>query len=163
MNHDIARRASACIDHIQTRYHEGHRRAIPGLLALAAAVQGEGTAADRGDDLVHAVRDMGRALEQHMFKEEMRLFPMMEQGGNPLIGQLIEDLHREHVEHEEAMQSLRARLRSLNQRDPAAPALAPLIDAVEELANELAQHIRIEDGELFPMFMRPGDSAHRPT
>lgn len=43
------------------------------------------------------MRTIGDELEQHMFKQEMRLFPTMEQGGNTLICPLIEDLHREHV------------------------------------------------------------------
>jgi hypothetical protein len=66
---------------------------------MAATVEARGI----DDGLVDELRAIGNALEQHMFKEEMRLFPMMEQGGNTLIGLLIEDLHREHVAHEHAM------------------------------------------------------------
>jgi iron-sulfur cluster repair protein YtfE (RIC family) len=93
--------ATALIDHIQTRFHDGHRRDLPALLALAADVEACGI--DTG--LVNALRTIGDHLELHMFKEEMRLFPMMEQGGNTLIERLIDDLHREHVEHEDELAS----------------------------------------------------------
>lgn len=156
MPHDITRQASALIEHIQTRFHDGHRRVLPELLAMAAAVEARCHVNGIADGLVEPLRAIGNAPEQHMFKEEMRLFPMMEQGGNSLIGQLIEDLHREHVEHEDAMHSLRARLEALHRACNADPAILQLIHAVNDLANELAQHIRVEDEELFPMFLRPG-------
>jgi regulator of cell morphogenesis and NO signaling len=98
---------------------------------------------------------IGHAIEQHMFKEEVRLFPMMEQGGNTLIGRLIEDVHREHVMHEHTMDEFRARLRSLDRTSSADPALQQLVRGVDELATELARHIRAEDEELFPLFAVP--------
>jgi pimeloyl-ACP methyl ester carboxylesterase len=102
MSPETTRQVGALIDRIQSRFHEGHRQALPELLAMAANVEACGI----GDGLVEALHAIGDALEQHMFKEEMRLFPMMEQGGNTLIGLLIEDLHREHVVHENAMNDL---------------------------------------------------------
>lgn len=159
MPHRIGQRASALIEEIQTRFHEGHRRALPELLAMAAAVEARGIA----ENVVEAVKLMGDALELHMFKEEMRLFPMMEQGGNSLIGQLIEDLHREHVEHDHTMRSLRARLASLRKLHGSDPALVTLVLAVERLADELTQHIRTEDDVLFPLFLRPGLRACTPS
>jgi len=35
MSLDITRQAAAVIDHIQTRFHNGHRRAIAKLLTMA--------------------------------------------------------------------------------------------------------------------------------
>jgi regulator of cell morphogenesis and NO signaling len=155
MSRDITRLASALIDHIQTRFHEGHRRALPELLAMAAVVEASGLDDGLSDDL----RAIGNALEQHMFKEEMRLFPMMEQGGNTLIGRLIEDLHREHVEHENAIDEFRSRLASLGEAHGADPALQRFILGVGDLADELARHIRAEDDELFPLFALPVATA----
>lgn len=149
------RQASALIEHIQTHFHEGHRRALPELQAMAAAVESLGL----GEGLVDELTSLGDALEQHMFKEEMRLFPMMEQGGNTLIGQLIEDLHRDHVEHEAALQAFQARLRQLPASAPTDPALQRLANGVDELAHALSQHIRTEDDELFPLFSPPGRAA----
>jgi regulator of cell morphogenesis and NO signaling len=155
MHPNITAQAGALIEHIQMRYHDGHRRALPDLLALAAVVEGHGI----GDGLANELAVIGNALEQHMFKEEMRLFPMMVQGGNTLIGRLIEDLHREHVDHEAAMSELRARLWGLNGTHRTDPALEQLVRGVDDLAQELAQHIRAEDEELFPLFLTPHATA----
>jgi regulator of cell morphogenesis and NO signaling len=157
MSLDDTQQVSALIDHILSRFHEGHRRAFPALRAMAAEVQAQGIADDLGD----ALHVMESALEQHMFKEEMRLFPMMEQGGNTLIGHLIDDLHREHVAHQAAMDGLRARLGALAAAHGAAPALQRFILGVDELASELAAHIQAEDDALFPLFAVP--PAARPA
>lgn len=155
MSLDITRRASALIEHIQTRFHEGHRRALPELLAKAAAVEVLGI--DEG--LVDALRAIGDALELHMFKEEMRLFPMMEQGGNTLIGRLIEDLHREHGEHLLAVQELQSRLRMTHETGVAQQIL--LVQGIDDFARDLAEHIRLEDEMLFPLFCHSADAGAR--
>lgn len=151
MPRNVTTLAKALIEHIQMRYHEGHRCAFPELLALAVAVDDHGI----GDGLTNELAAISKALEQHMFKEEMRLFPMMEQGGNTLIGRLIGDLHPEHVDHEVAISTLRARLVLLSGIHRSDAALRQLFHGVEELAHELAQHIRAEDEELFPLFLTP--------
>lgn len=159
MSSETARQASALIDHIQTRFHDGHRQALPELLAMAAMVEARGV----GDGLVDALRAIGDALEQHMFKEEMRLFPMMEQGGNTLIGRLIEDLQHEHVAHESAMDGLRARLGTLADVQGAGAVLEPFRRGLDGLASELALHIRAEDEELFPLFATPASPGSPST
>ena len=155
MTCDLTQRATALIEHIQTRFHKGHRQALPDLLKLAAAVEAQGI--DKG--LVDALRAIGHDLEQHMFKEEMRLFPMMEQGGNTLIGRLIEDLHREHVAHEQGMECFLARVRESAQAHRANATLQALTQAVEVFADELTRHIHAEDDELFPLFCAPVPTA----
>jgi regulator of cell morphogenesis and NO signaling len=152
---DLTQQATALIEHIQTRFHEGHRRALPELLAMAAAAEANGI--DAG--LVDALRTIGNELEQHMFKEEMRLFPMMEQGGNTLIGRLIQDLHCEHVAHEHAMDEFRTRLRLLGQSHRTDGMLRALTQGFDDLANELGSHIRAEDEQLFPLFAAPVPTA----
>jgi regulator of cell morphogenesis and NO signaling len=154
---NVTTQARALIEHIQMRYHEGHRRALPNLLALAAAAEQRGI----GDGLADELAAIGNALEQHMFKEEMRLFPMMEQGGNTLIWQLIEDLHREHVDHQAAMSELRARLGPLSGTHRTDTAFEQLVRGVDDLADELSRHIRAEDEELFPLFSTPHAPASK--
>lgn len=155
MTCDLTQRATALIEHIQTRFHDGHRRALPELMTMATAVEAQGI--DKG--LVDALRAIGHELEQHMFKEEMRLFPMMEQGGNTLIERLIEDLHREHVAHEQGMDCLQARVRESAQVHRANATVQALAQAVEVFADELIRHIHAEDDELFPLFCAPVPTA----
>ena len=159
MSPEANRQISALIDRILTQFHEGHRRALPELMAMAATVDASGI--DGG--IAEELRALGSALEQHMFKEEMRLFPMMEQGGNTLIGLLIEDLHREHVAHEHAMDALRAHLCTLTEAHGADLALHQLIRGLDDLACQLALHIRAEDEELFPLFATPPSPGSHST
>jgi len=151
MSQAIAQQASALIERILVEYHERHRQDLPELLALASAVEARGLAQGLTDNIRH----LAEALEQHMFKEEMRLFPMMEQGGNSLIQQLIDEMEAEHVAHGEAMTELRTCLAGWAGEPHADPTLIALSGAVERLARALAAHIRTEDDELFPLFARP--------
>ena len=154
---DPAAQAATLIEHIQTRYHDTYRRALAQLLPLASQVVALGLHVG----LVEQLASIGNALEQHMFKEEMRLFPMMEQGGNTLIGRLIEDLHREHGEHLPAVQELQGQLRATDATGPAQPILAQLVQGVDDFARELAEHIRLEDEVLFPLFCHSAAAGER--
>lgn len=141
MRHDDAPPAddvAALIAHIVDRFHETHRRELPALAAQARAA-----GAPAAELAVHLV-SMTEALELHMFKEEMRLFPMMEQGGNTLIGHLIDDLEAEHRAHEAAIATLQQRMAGL--------ADAALRRALEHFIEELQAHVHAEDALLFPRF-----------
>jgi regulator of cell morphogenesis and NO signaling len=134
------------IAHIVERFHETHRRELRKLAALASELGASGA------DLAEHLASMATALELHMFKEEMRLFPMMEQGGNALIGRLIEDLERDHRVHEQAisgLEELTARLSVLAERAETVDALRT---GVAKLVADLRAHIRLEDDVLFPRF-----------
>ena len=139
--------AAELIDHILTRFHETHRRELPGIVALARELEGKGATPTLADDL----DVMAKALEMHMFKEEMRLFPMMEQGGNSLIVRLIDDMQAEHGLHGDEVAHIEALLQAL----PAAgagSALASLRTAWTGFLADLAEHTQLEDERLFPMF-----------
>jgi regulator of cell morphogenesis and NO signaling len=144
--------ASEWIEEIQTRYHDGHRLAFRKLRALAGALAAD----DPVQDLAAALHRLFDELEQHMFKEEMRLFPMMEQGGNRLIGQLIDDLQADHADHGATMAALCQQLQRLAAGPGAAADLQPLRQGLEALAAELALHIEAEEQLLFPMFAPAG-------
>nr|WP_295084513.1 hemerythrin domain-containing protein [uncultured Roseateles sp.] len=152
---DRAAQVSTLVEHIQTRYHDTHRRALVQLLTQSSQAVALGL--DVG--LVEQLASIGNALEQHMFKEEMRLFPMMEQGGNTLIGRLIEDLHREHGEHLPAVQELRCQLRMTQATGSAQRILVQLVQGIDQFARDLTEHIRLEDEVLFPLFRDSAEAA----
>ena len=95
---------------------------------------------------------MAKALEMHMFKEEMRLFPMMEQGGNTLIVHLIDDMQAEHLDHADVVAELEHRMADLVAPAGTEPDVAALRAAVAKLFDDLAQHVQLEETVLFPMF-----------
>jgi regulator of cell morphogenesis and NO signaling len=55
--------ATDLIDHILTRFHETHRRALPGIVAMARELERKGTMPTPADDL----DVMAKALEVHRF------------------------------------------------------------------------------------------------
>ena len=135
------------VEHVLERFHEAHRRDLPRIVALARDV--EAGAGPAGFAAPFAA--LAEALEMHMFKEEMRLFPMMEQGGNSLIVQLIDDMQAEHRLHGDEIAHIEALLQAL----PAAgagSALASLRTAWTGFLADLAEHTQLEDERLFPMF-----------
>lgn len=135
---------AALIETLEQRFHEGHRRDLPRLVAQARPVSAA---------LADHLQAMARALELHMFKEEARLFPTLLQGGHSLAGLLMDDLRREHRAHEEAVGTLLA----LMAREPLPDALCA---ALQHFVAELAEHVRLEDERLFPLF--PRDPSARP-
>jgi regulator of cell morphogenesis and NO signaling len=139
----------ALIAQIVERFHETHRRELRLLAALARELGASGT------DLAEQLAKMATALELHMFKEEMRLFPMMEQGGNALIGRLIEDLERDHRLHEQAISELEELASRLSVPAEGTQTVDTLRTGVARLVSDLRAHIRLEDGVLFPRFRAP--------
>ena len=137
-------RALELIEHILVRFHETHRRELPDLNAQARRLAAAGVVPALADHL----QAMGDALEAHMFKEEMRLFPMMEQGGGTLIDLLLDDLEREHRAHEAAI----ARLEELLAELPPTPEAQALAGGCAKLVDDLHQHVAAEDEDLFLLF-----------
>jgi regulator of cell morphogenesis and NO signaling len=84
-----------------------------------------------------------------MFKEEARLFPMMEQGGNTLIDHLIDAMRAEHRGHEGYSAALQALVDQVT-----GPAVESFRATFALLLDELAEHVRAEDEILFPRFER---------
>jgi regulator of cell morphogenesis and NO signaling len=133
---------------IVERFHEGHRRDLAVLIEEARALDAAGAT----PAVAQAVAALAEALEQHMFKEEARLFPMMEQGGNAPIGQLIDAMRAEHREHEDRVAALQAQVDELTKPAAAAAIAAQFRAAIAALLAELADHVRAEDEILFPRF-----------
>lgn len=140
--------AAELVAHILTHFHEIHRRELPGIVALARRLDDGGATPALADE----IDSLAQALEMHMFKEEMRLFPMMEQGGNTLIPQLIDDMQAEHLCHADVTADLRRRMAALQAPAGAAPEVAALRAALGKLFDDLEQHVHVEDELLFPMF-----------
>jgi regulator of cell morphogenesis and NO signaling len=87
------------IRHIVERYHDVHRRELPELRALATRVEkvhADHPAVPAG--LAEHLARMQAALESHMAKEEQVLFPLMLNGGHPMIGHPIGMMRHEHDE-----------------------------------------------------------------
>ena len=144
---------TALIGHILTRYHEVHRRQLPELIRMAAkveAVHASHKAAPTG--LATLLTSVHTEPLQHMQKEESMLFPMAERGGNPFVVHPIGVMRTEHEEHAERLHHLLALTRNATQPADACTTWQHLYTGVRKFVDDLEQHIRLENEELFPLF-----------
>jgi regulator of cell morphogenesis and NO signaling len=141
--------ASALVDLILDRYHAVHRAEVPDLIRLARQVQA--LHADAPQGLLPLLERMRTNLEAHMQKEEDGLFPAMRLA-EPVSQVAIEIMRDEHDDHEKHLNDLR---RLTQNHVPPAHAGAEwrqLYAATRKLADDLAEHIRLENEVLFPQF-----------
>ena len=141
------------IHHILDRYHQVHRREIPELRNLAIRVEGvhaEHPAVPAG--LSNLLERMHAALESHMLKEEQILFPFMLAGDDPMIVHSIAMMRHEHDEHGEELKALAALTGDMTPPEDACSSWRALYTGLDKLAEDLTEHIHIENNILFPRF-----------
>ena len=151
--------ATALIDHILSRYHEVHRQQLPELIRMARrveAVHRDHPQVPRG--LADHLETMQQELLDHMAKEEQILFPLLKQGGHPMVVHPIGMMRHEHVSHGAQIERL-AELTTQHQ----APAGAcntwqALYAGTARLTEDLIEHIHTENNLLFPAF--EGQAQH---
>ncbi len=138
---------------IETRYHAVHRRELPELIKLARRVEAvhrtHPTAPHGIGDLLV---EMAGELEVHMKKEELILFPLMRRGGHPTIGQPIQAMMAEHDDHGVQLRKLEQMTHDFCAPNDACPAWPALYVGAKKLADDLVEHIHIENNVLFPRF-----------
>jgi len=141
------------IGYILERYHQVHRREMPELRNLASRVEGvhaDHPAVPAG--LSDLFARMQAELESHMQKEEQVLFPLMLAGGNPMIVHPIDMMRHEHDEHGEQLRALAALTGDMTPPDGACNSWRALYAGLAKLAEDLTDHIHIENNILFPRF-----------
>ncbi len=143
----------ALVAHIVARFHETHRRELPELVHLARrveAVHGEREGAPLG--LAAALEDLAAELESHMAKEEQVLFPMMLRGGHPMIGHPIAAMRHEHDDAGEQLRLVEALTQGHVPPAGACNTWRALYAGTRKLADDLMEHIHLENNVLFPRF-----------
>lgn len=153
----------ALIDFILERYHGRHRAELPGLIALAAEV--EATARGRPDapeGLAELLDGLRAGLEEHMIKEELRVFPLMRAGRGDLLAGALALMRDEHEDNAPSL--LRAAQLTGGFRPPAdaTPEWRRLCADLARFADDLVAHVYIEESVLFPRF-EAAAAAGQPT
>ncbi|KZY75073.1 iron-sulfur cluster repair di-iron protein, partial [Oleiphilus sp. HI0069] len=138
------------IAHILQRYHEVHRQQLSELNEKAARVEsvhGEHPECPHG--LSNHLQTMKIELEQHMFKEENILFPMLEQGMGAMAQGPISVMRHEHDEHAGAISQLSELTNQLTLPEDACNTWTRLYALISEFIEDLQSHISIENNLLF--------------
>src|SRR5208282_1031683 len=141
------------IGYILERYHQVHRRELPELRNLAIRVEQvhvDHPAVPAG--LSDLLERMQADLESHMQKEEQVLFPLMLAGGNPMIVHRIAMMRHEHDECGEELRAIAALTGDMTAPDDACNTWRALYAGLAKLAEDLTDHIHIENNILFPRF-----------
>jgi regulator of cell morphogenesis and NO signaling len=141
------------IDHIQGRYHDAHRRALPELIALSRkveAVHREHPKVPAG--LSDALRHMHDDLEEHMAREEETLFPVMRQQSADELGIAIDERRHEHDGYGTQLRLLESLTDDFSLPEGACRSWQALYVGTAQLAEDLMEHIHLENNVLFPRF-----------
>lgn len=145
----------ALIDLIETRYHATHRRELPELTRLARRVEAvHRENADVPHGLADLLEHMAGELGAHMCKEEQVLFPLMRQGGHPMISGPIAMMLSEHDDHGAQLRELERLTTDFTAPDGACTTWRALYAGSRKLADDLMEHIHIENNLLFPRFLQ---------
>lgn len=141
------------ISEILTRYHEVHRRELPELFELACkveAVHADHLSAPHG--LADTLQEMIGELEVHMKKEELILFPaMLRHAGNPLSAP-ISQMRHDHDDHGAYLRRLDEITHGFELPEGACRSWQALYAGTRKLADDLMDHIHLENNILFPRF-----------
>lgn len=141
------------IDHILTRYHDTHRSEMAWLIPLAQkveAVHGDHDQAPHG--LTEALLALRDELESHMTKEEQVLFPMMKQGGHPMIVHPINAMRHEHDQASDLLRGIEHATHGLALPEGACRSWTALYTGLAKFTEDLVTHMHLENNVLFPRF-----------
>jgi regulator of cell morphogenesis and NO signaling len=141
------------VQHILDRYHQVHRRELPELRALAQRVESvhaDHPAVPKG--LADVLVRMQGELESHMQKEEQILFPLMLAGGSPMIVHPIAMMRHEHDEAGEDLKVVAELTGNLTLPAEACNTWRALYTGLAKFADDLTEHIHVENNILFPKF-----------
>ncbi|MFZ5719163.1 MAG: hemerythrin domain-containing protein [Pseudomonadota bacterium] len=146
--------AAGLIELILTRYHDVHRREFPEAIRLARKVE----AVHAGDPecprgLADHLAFMADDLESHQQREEQVLFPMILNGGGPMLRFPIGRMMAEHAEVEAQLQRLRAFTHDHTAPPGACETWRALARACRKLDADLCEHMRLENEQLFAAFL----------
>lgn len=145
----------ALIDHIVDRYHRTHERDLPEAIELAVRV--ENTHGRRDEcplGLAEHLAAMLDELEVHQQKEEAVLFPMMLEGGGPMIRFPIARMSAEHEDVRAQLQELARVTRDFTPPEGACGTWRRLYALCRKIDEDLREHLHLENNVLFPRFAR---------
>lgn len=143
----------ALIAYILRRFHEVHRQQLPELVRLANKVEtvhADHASVPRG--LTSLLQQMHTELLDHMAKEEGVLFPMLARGANAFAPHPICVMMSEHEDHGRRLAQLLTLTNEATPPEGACRSWVGLCAAIRQFADDLQQHIRLENEVLFPQF-----------
>jgi regulator of cell morphogenesis and NO signaling len=141
---------TALVEHIQTVYHARLREQLPALIAMARRVEtrhADKASCPRG--LAAHLEAMHEAVLEHLQKEEQILFPMIVGGMGRRAGGPVHVMEVEHEHHGQNLERVRRLTTDLVPPDEACTTWRALYLGLQQLEQELMEHIHLENNVLF--------------
>lgn len=139
------------IDHIIVRYHDRHREQLPELILQATKVERVHAAkASVPRGLTKYLTMLHEELTSHMMKEERILFPMIKQGMRSQAGGPVSVMESEHDEAGELLEVIKHTTNNVTPPDDACTTWRALYNGINEMIDDLMNHISLENNVLFP-------------
>ncbi len=139
------------VDHIVRRYHLPLRTELPRLIDLACKVeQAHAGKADCPEGLADLLVQVREAVESHLTKEELILFPLILAGRGQTAHMPVQIMIQEHEDHGQNLARIREITNKLSVPDDACATWRELYRALAQLERELMDHIHLENNILFP-------------
>lgn len=139
------------IDHIIVRYHDRHREQLPELILQATKV--ERVHADKPNvprGLAKYLTMLHEELTNHMMKEERILFPMIKQGQGSHAAGPVSVMESEHDEAGELLEVIKHTTHNVTPPPEACTTWKAMYNGINELIDDLMEHISLENNVLFP-------------
>ncbi|MCL2888514.1 MAG: iron-sulfur cluster repair di-iron protein [Elusimicrobia bacterium] len=140
----------ALAGYIDDKHHAYLHKALPEIGALAAKVLGVHGA--RHQELFEIYKLFGRLktdLEQHLIKEETMLFPAItDLNKNEKLKKLAREIKKEHEEAGALLDDIRVLTHNYNLPDDACMSFENLYDSLQEMEDDLHEHIHLENNIL---------------
>jgi len=141
----------ALIQHILTRYHTPLKTELLRIVAMAAKV--DRVHADKPDcptGLAELMVEVHNAVESHLQKEELILFPLILAGRGNLAHSPVQVMNQEHDDHGANLRRIRELTNDHQPPEYACGTWRELYRSLSELEVELMDHIHLENNILFP-------------
>jgi regulator of cell morphogenesis and NO signaling len=140
----------ALVAHIVETYHHRLRLTLPDLVAMARKVEARHAAKPECPaGLAAHLEAMHASVLDHLRKEEQILFPMIVAGMGSRTSAPVHVMELEHEHHGEDLQTIRRLTNDLTVPSNACPTWRALYLGLQQLEEELMEHIHLENNVLF--------------
>ena len=138
------------VAHIVETYHRRLRLALPDLVAMARKVEARhGAKPECPAGLTAHLEAMYASVLDHLRKEEQILFPLIVAGMGWRASAPVHVMELEHEHHGDDLQGIRRLTNDLTPPPNACPTWRALYLGLQQLEEELMEHIHLENNVLF--------------
>jgi regulator of cell morphogenesis and NO signaling len=140
----------ALVDHIVAQYHRRLRASLPNLVEMARTVElrhHDRVACPVG--LAALMAHVEREILDHLEKEEVILFPLIVRRGGAGLAAPVSVIEMEHQHHKADLLRIRALTSDLTPPADACTTWRALYVGLQQLEQELMEHIHLENNILF--------------